>query len=179
MTNYYDVARLANTMGMQTTVMLDPTKITVRVKNNIKKQLRQGHIVGGWRGNATKIAEALTNTYNLPVVRAWWRSIQLNNASLEVRKRILELYEADWAAWLLENPFLSQNTYYIKRHSDLRKALTQKKLISLDVVFQDPQFQNQAIEYLATCLTPLQREQIERAIDMLDGTEPIHITTYQ
>jgi len=179
MTSYYDVARLANTMGMHTTVMLDPTKITVRVKNNIKKQLRQGHIVGGWRGNATKIAEALVNTLKLPVTRCWWRGVNLNNASLEVRKRILELYEADWAAWVLENPFMAHNAYYVKRNAEIKSALIQRKPVSLDVVFHDTAFRDQAVEYLATCMTAEQREQIERAIDLLDGTDPIHIITYQ
>jgi hypothetical protein len=179
MTIYYDVARLANTMGMQTTVMLDPTKITMRVKNNIKKQLRQGHIVGGWRGNATKIAEALTNTLKLPVARCWWRGVRLNNASLEVRKRILELYEADWTAWVLENPFQTHSHYYTKQRKEISAALTQHKPVSLDVVFQDTAFRDQAVKYLATCMTSEAREQIERAIDLLDGTKPIHIITYQ
>ena len=179
MTSYYDVARLANTMGMQTTVMLDPTKITIRVKNNIKKQLRQGHIVGGWRGNATKIAEALVNTFKLPVTRCWWRGVRLNNASLEVRKHILELYEADFTAWLLGNPFLAPVTYYTKRNAEIKAALSQREPVSLDVMFQDPAFRDQAVEYLATCMTTEQREQIERAIDLLDGTDPIHITTHQ
>lgn len=179
MTRYYDVARLASTMGMQTTVMLDPTKITVRVKNNIKKQLRQGHIVGGWRGNATKIAEALVSTFKLPVARCWWRGVKLNNASLEVRTHILEIYEADQAAWVLERESVGQNKYYMKRYQDTKERLSQSGFVSLDVVFQDRVFRDQAVEYLATCLTAKQRERIERAIDLLDGTEPIHITTYQ
>lgn len=179
MTSYYDVARLANTMGMQTTVMLDPTKITVRVKNNIKKQLRQGHIVGGWRGNATKIAEALVSTFELPVARCWWRGVKLNSASLEVRTRIAEIYKADNSAWILTSESFGQNKYYVKRYRDTMAALKQPDPISLDIVFQDRVFRDQAVEYLATCMTAEQREQIERAIDLLDGTEPIHIITYQ
>lgn len=178
MTNYYDVARMANTMAMKTTVVLDPTLITVRVKNSIKKQLRSGFITAGWRSHAAKIAEALTHKLGLPVTRVWWRGVQINNPSLDTRQYLLGLVEADWAAQLLERPHIASNQYYRKQYEQHLLYL-RGNTASFHLTFQSSAFAEQARDYMGQGMTAADREKIEKAIDLLDGTEPIHITTYK
>lgn len=178
MATYYDVARMANTMAMKTTIVLDPAQITVRVKNSIKKQLRSGFITTGYRSHAAKIAEAITQKFELPIVRTWWRGVQLNNPSRDAREQVLRLFEADWAAELLERPHLAQNKYYRERYEDTVLNL-RGNTQQFHVTFQDRAFADQARNYLAQCMTAAAREKIEKAIDALDGTEPIHVFTYQ
>lgn len=177
MTNYYDVARMANTMAMKTTIVLDPTQITVRVKNSIKKQLRSGFITTGYRSHAAKIAEAITQKFELPVMRVWWRGTQVHNPSMETRQFLLGLLEADWAAELLERPYLASNKYYRERY-DETVAHLRGSTASFHITFNDRHYAEQARNYLSQCMTAAAREKIEKALDVLDGTELIHITTY-
>lgn len=177
MATYYDVARMANTMAMKTTIVLDPTQITVRVKNSIKKQLRSGFITTGYRSHAAKIAEAITQKFELPVVRTWWRGMQVNNPSLDARRHLLGLYEADWAAELLERPYLSSNKYYRERYEETCAHL-RGSTASFHITFNDKFFAEQARNYLSQCMTAATREKIEKAIDVLDSTDPIHVFTY-
>lgn len=178
MATYYDVARMATTMAMTTTVVLDPTKITVRVKNSIKRQLRQGCISGGYRSQAAKIATVITQKLNLPVTQVWWRGVILNNPNEETRNHIRSLVEADWALTLLETPQYGNVPYYRNRYELAMRAL-RNPLNELQITFHDRAYADQARDYLAQCLNAEQREQIEKAIDMIDGTEPIHVFTYQ
>jgi hypothetical protein len=177
MTNYYDVARMANTMAMKTTIVLDPTQITVRVKNSVKKQLRSGFITTGWRSHAGKIAEAITQKFELPVSRVWWRGLQVNNPCKDTRQFLLGLVEADWAAEILERPYLSNNKYYRERFAEQTSNLRGANA-SFHLTFHDRAYADEAREYLGRTLSAAQREQIEKAIDVLDNTDPIHITTY-
>lgn len=179
MTAYYDVARITSTMGVRTTVELDPTKVTVRVKNSIKKQLREGFISGGYRSQAAKIAEALTASLKLPVARTWWRGVVISNVPQEVRKEVWAMYEADWAAELLERPHIGRNKYYLHQYEETKKNLLNGWLGKFNVTFQDPAFATKAREFLAKSMTAADREIIEKAIDRLDGTEIIHLITYQ
>lgn len=177
-TNYYDVARLANTMGMKTTIVLDPKQITTRVKNSVKKQLRQGRITGGWRSNAAKIAEHITEKFDLNVVRDTWRGVQINNATREQRERLTGLVNADWAATLLDEPQYQHIPYYRDRNKamliDLRSS--NKKF---HLTFHDSTFTEQARAIMAEGMTAKDKELIEKAIEALDDNHEIHITTYQ
>lgn len=175
--NYYDVARMANTMAMKTTIVLDPTQITVRVKNSIKKQLRSGFITTGYRSHAAKIAEAITQKFELPVVRTWWRGAYIHNPSRDARQQLLQLFEADWAAELLERPHLASNKYYRERYEETVDNL-RGNTQSFHITFQDRAFADQARNYLAQCMTAAAKEKIERALDVLDSSEPIHIVNY-
>ncbi len=177
MATYYDVARMATTMAMKTTIVLDPTQITVRVKNSIKKQLRSGFITTGYRSHAAKIAEAITQKFELPVVRTWWRGAVVHHPNRETRQYLLGLFEADWAAELLERPHIARNRYYLQQYEQTVKAL-RGNAQQFHVTFQDRAFAEQARNYLSQCMTAAAREKIEKALDALDGTDPIHITTY-
>ena len=176
--NYYDVARLANTMGMKCTIVLDPTQITTRVKNSVKKQLRQGRITGGWRSNAAKIADQIVEKFQLNVTRDTWRGVQISNPTREQRERLTELVNADWAATLLDEPQYQHIPYYRDRNKTMLREL-QSNNKKFHLTFHDSTFTERARTIMAEGMTAKDRELIEKAIDLLDGNHEIHITTYQ
>lgn len=180
MATYYDVARLANTMGVKTTIVLDPMKITKRVKNSIKRQLRLGCITGGYRSEAAKIANILVDKYELPVARESWRGAFVNNISMDAKKRILELFVADWAATLLERPEYSNINYYVQKYNQTKIDLESAHTSKFFVPFQNAIFLLDARKVLAESITPEQQQRIENVINnVLDGTNPTHVITYQ
>lgn len=176
--NYYDVARLANTMGMRTTIVLDPKQITARVKTSIKKQLRQGRITGGWRSNAAKIAEHITDKFGLNVSRDTWQGVQVNNPTREQRERLTELVNADRAAKTLEDEHFGNISYYRDRHQTMLTDLGSKSK-KFYLSFLDNEFADQARAIMAEGLSAKDRQRIEKALEALDAENEIHITTYQ
>ena len=178
-TTHWDIARMANTMAMKITVHLDPELITPRVKNSIKKQLRAGAITGGYRSEAAKIAEQIVGNFELPVSRQYYRGVQVGHITMDSKRRLREIVEADWAAMLLESPGYSNNSYYKDRHAQTLDDLSRERSSDLYISFFDSTFAKQAQAVLAESMTNDDCEKIEHAITLLDGNKPIHITTYQ
>jgi hypothetical protein len=178
-TTHWEIAALAKTMAMKVTVELTPEHITPRIKNSIKKQLRAGVITGGWRSEAAKIAEQLVNSQDLPVTRKQWRGMHIGTITMEQKQRIADIYRADWASYTLENPGYAQAKYYKDRFAQAMDNLSRASSSDFFVSFNQREFNDQAHAVLAESITPEQRQQIEQAIALLDGNEPIHITTYQ
>lgn len=176
---HWEIAALAKTMAMKTTVQLDPTLITPRIKNSIKRQLRAGAITGGYRSEAAKIAEQLVNKLDLPVTRKQWRGMHIGTITMDQKQRIAEIFRADWAAYTLEHPGFGNSTYYKDRYSETMHNLARAGSSDFFVGFEQREFNDQAHAVLAESLTPEQWQQIEHAVALLDRNEPIHITTYQ
>lgn len=176
---HWDIARMAKTMGMKTTIILDPNQVTPRVKNSIKKQLRNGAITMGWASQAAKIAERIVAKFELPVTRNHYRSIQVGHITTDTKRRLREIVEADWAAMLLDSPGYSNNHYYKERYAEAIDALNRERSSDFYLHFFDSAFTKQAQAVLAESMTDDDRAKIEYAIALLDTDQPIHITTYQ
>lgn len=177
---YYDVARMANTMGIQTTIVLKPEQITVRVKNSIKRQLRNGRITGGYRSHAAKIAKYLTEKYELPVLQDGWRGFSVGSINMETKAAIRGFFEADWAAELLERPGMAQQgSYYRTRYEEGLSDLGNPLAKNFHLLFHDKTLKERASEFIGQQMDSKDRERIEKVVDLLDGTEEIHITTIQ
>lgn len=177
--NHWEVAALAKTMAMKVTIELQPQHITKRIKTSIKKQLRAGRISGGYRSQAASIAHQIVKKFELPVSRDSWRGVRVTNASVEAKLRVRELYEADWAAALLQMPHLGRNEYYKRRYADTTDCLGRRSANDIYVQFQDTAMADQARAVLAEYITDADKQRIEAAIKLLDTDQPIHITTYQ
>jgi hypothetical protein len=176
---HWQIARMAKTMAMRCSITLDPNLITPRVKTSIKKQLRGGAITMGWSSQAAKIAEQVVGKFELPVVRHTWRGIQVGHITMDTKHRLREIVEADWTAWMLENPGYSNNRYYNNQHQESISDLTRERSSDFYISFHDPVFAKQAQALMAESMTDADRAKIEQAIAALDSNEPIHITTYQ
>lgn len=177
--NHWDIARRAKTMGMKTDVTLDPTLITPRVKNSIKKQLRAGAITMGWESQAAKLAERLVVKFELPVARYTRGGIHVGTASRSTKSRLLEIVNADWTAMLLDSPQYAKASYHGTRYAKHIDSLNSSESKDFYVSFFDPAFAQQAQQVMGSLLTEDDRSRIELALAVLDSSEPIHITTIQ
>ena len=175
---HWDIARMAKTMGMRTTIVLDPNQVTPRVKTSIKKQLRNGAITMGWASQAAKIAERMVERFELPVSRNHYRGVGVGHVTMNAKHRLREIVEADWAAMLLEAPGYHNNHYYKDRKRQALDNLSRESSADFYISFFDNAFTVQAQAVLAESLTDDDRAKIEQAIAALDGNEPIHITTH-
>ena len=175
---HWDIARMAKTMGMRTTIVLDPNQVTPRVKNSIKKQLRNGAITMGWASQAAKIAERIVEKFELPVSRNHHRGVGVGHITMNAKRRLREIVEADWAAMLLEAPGYQNNHYYKTRKTEVLADLSRESSADFYISFFDNAFAVQAQAVLAESLTDDDRAKIEYAIALLDSNEPIHITTH-
>jgi uncharacterized Ntn-hydrolase superfamily protein len=177
--SHWEIAALAKTMAMKVTIELTPEHITKRVKTSIKKQLRAGRISGGYRSAAASIADQIVKKFELPVSRDSWNGVRLTNACVEAKLRVRELYEADWAAELLEKPHLGRHEYYKARHQTTMDSLGRRAANDIYVHFNDRALADQARAVLAEYITDDAKQRIEDVIRLLDTDQPIHITTYQ
>lgn len=108
---HWDIARYANTMAVQSTIAIDPTKITVRIKNKLLKWLDQSHLDGGYRSEARKLGELLTRKFQLPTTMTTWRGVEARVTNEQMASELQELLRADWAAELLERPHMNKGWY--------------------------------------------------------------------
>lgn len=175
-TSHYDIARTVKIMGMQTTVKLDPTKVTVRVKNNVKRMLRMGRIQGN--GDAANIADQIRKKFALPVTRDWWRGMEIGTVSVDTKHLLRGIMEADWAAQILDSPGYNAHPYYRERHAEAILNLKSPGAKNFNLAFHDRAFYEQAANVMAASMTERDKKVIEDAIVYLDGTELIYITTY-
>jgi len=177
--SHWRIAALAKTMAMKCTVELNPEHITKRVKTSIKKQLRSGRITGGYRSQAASIADEIVKKFELPVSRDSWSGVRLSNVCYEAKLRVCELFEADWAAELLERPHLAAHRYYRERYEETMDNLSRHTSNDFYVGFNDKTLADQARAVLAEYITDADKQRIEDVIRLLDTDQPIHITTYQ
>lgn len=173
----WEIARAAKTTGMRVTLELDPTQITTRIKNAIKRQLRQGRVTGGWRSQSRAIAEHLATKFKLPVVRDSWRGMRVPYANSEQRSALAELVRADFAAKMLEQQHYS-NSYYKDRQRNELETLADPERRDFFLSFYYVQNADAARKVMAESMTEHEKFLIEQALKHLDGTETIHITTY-
>jgi hypothetical protein len=174
--SHWEIARNAKIMGIKTTMVLDPTQITIRVKNNAKRMLRLGRIRGD--GNAANVADLIRKKFDLPVSRDWWRGMHIGNVSVDVKQQLLGVVQADWASETLENPGYTQQTYYRNRHKEQVISLQSPTAKNFNIAFHQVAFYEQAAAVMAASLTEKDKQAIEDAIVYLDVADPIHITVY-
>lgn len=177
----WDVARVANTMAVRTTVQIDPTKITPRIRTKLIKWLRDGVVIGGYRSEARKLADLLCEKYELPAARSLWSGIRLSNPSEELAKEVVTLLQADWASFIMELPhYNTQDSWYRRNYLRTIEELTGPEYYKFDdgITVHDRKFRDKMMMCVNKYLTDKQREQIEIAVAAVNGTEPIHCFTY-
>lgn len=179
--NHWDIARYANTMAVQSTIAIDPTKITVRIKNKLLKWLEQAHLDGGYRSEARKLGELLTDKFQLPTTMATWRGVQARVTNKQMGKELQELLRADWAAELLERPHLGkEGNWYRMQYDEAMKQLARvNPKLTVSLYIHNKEYRQPIIDCLNKYVTEEERSRIQVAIDALKGTEPIHCFTYQ
>lgn len=176
--SHWDVARYANTMAVQSTIAIDPSKITVRIKNKLLKWLNDAHLNGGYRSEARKLGELLSESFKLPTTMSTWRGVQARATSPETAKELLDILLADWTAFTLENPGYERGWYgnqYRKAVADLSKC--DGTLVPLYI--HDKQYKELIIQNLKRRITDEDRQRIQLAIEAIKGNKPIVCIVHQ
>lgn len=172
---HWDVARAANTMAVRTTIQIDPTQITPRIKNKIIKWLRSGVVLGGYRSEARKLGDMISDKFKLPSTRSHWYGVHLAYPSKELAAEVLLFLQADWTAFILENPHCNKEShwYYKQYHDVADKLANHWESFSSGISIHDKHFRNKIVEAVDKHMTDEQRAQIEIAVAAITGTEPI------
>lgn len=176
--NQWDVARAANTMAVVTNIAIDPTKITVRIKNKLIKWLESGHLDGGYRSEARKIGDLLAEKFNLPTTATTWRGLHARITNKQMGREISELIQADWAAELLDRPSLARS-WYAGKYDEALDACKRADGVEVHIYLHGKEYRQAIIDVLTKYITDDERTALQLAIDAIKGTEPIHCFTYQ
>lgn len=175
--NHNKLARYINTMAVHTSITIDPTQISVRIKNKLLKWLSVGAVDGGYRSDARKIGEMLMHSFDLPITLAAWRGVGVRVNRPDVAEKIIELLRADWTAYKLEHGYGDQG-YYFKRFQEAAEELRQCAGDNVYLLVHHKQFVYSIRQLIAEHMTTDDRERIAQAMAALQGTEPIHIVNY-
>ena len=173
MPTQWDVARAANTMGVVTTVHIDPTKISKIIKNKLIRWLKDGYLEGGYRSEARKLGDMLVDKFELDSVKYTWRGISVVSPTPELRGKLLELLDADWAAYILEHPEANRG-WYMDNYRTSRKQLANGSR-EVYMNFHNKEFRRAAAGLINDFCNPDRGKKVKEVVDALNGTEPIHI----
>lgn len=176
---HWDIARYANTMAVQSTIAIDPTKITVRIKNKLLKWLEQSHLDGGHRSEARKLGELLTDKFQLPTTMRTWRGLQARVTNRQMASELQELLRADWTAELLDNPHMNSGWYRDKYDEAMRLIDAANPKLTIHLYIHNREYRQPVIDCLNKYITDEDRSRIQVAIDALKGTDPIVCINYQ
>ncbi len=176
--NHWDVARAANTMAVVSSVSIDPTKITTRIKNKLIKWLEQGHLDGGYRSEARKLGDMIADKFKLHVTTSSWRGVHVRCGNIAADNEISELLQADWAAELLENPHMGRG-WYAQQYEQAQRYLRGHVPDVVHLYIHNKDYRQKIIDVQTKHITDKERAAIQKAITAVNGTEPIHIFTYQ
>lgn len=175
MPHHWDIARAAKTMGATTTIKIDPTRITVRIKNKLLKWLKDGEYVGGYSSMARRLAEALANKYDLPSSLKHWRGVEIKHPTRDMANEVIELLRADWTAYILEYPHVNKREHwaYQRYHNQLS---TLERLGSLDYLYVHHHEYTKQVHLIVEKYSKNHHEAARQAaIAALNGTEPIEV----
>lgn len=169
--------RLTGMPGTETTVTLYPQRLGVRMRNSVIRMIENRIVEGGWSSKSRQIAETLSKQYKLQIGVNNWNGVRIIGMSAEAAPLVRETVHADWAAWLLEEPSY-RNGYY--------RSCFEQAIASIDRVDQnfyaymhDKDAIRKVVEILAEHTTQEVKDKSNAIVDLLKGTEPIHLITFR
>jgi sulfur relay (sulfurtransferase) DsrC/TusE family protein len=163
--------------GTETTVKLYPQRLGARMRNNIIRQLESRALTGGWASKSRQIAQALAVKNGLQLSANSWNGIRVLGLTPQAAPLIKEVVQADWTAWILEQPGF-RSGYYRDQHD--------KAMESIDAVDQnfyitmhDKESIRKVVEILAEHTSQELKDKAKQVANLLRGTEPIHLITFK
>lgn len=169
--------RITGMPGTQTTVTLYPQTLGVRMRNNIIRMLEARTIVGGWTSNSRKLAESIADKYGIQCsVANSYRGLRIVGITETAAPLISELVQADWTAWILENPEYRRG-YYQKSYESTMAGLKNREG-SFWLQLMHKETTSKVVEILTEHTTQEMKEKSKQVADLLRGTEPIHLITF-
>jgi hypothetical protein len=168
--------RITGMPGTETTVMLYPQRLGVRMRNSVIRMLENRVLEGGWSSKSRQLAQALAEKYGLQLGSNNWNGVRLTGITIDAAPLVAEIARADFAAWTLENG--GYGKYYKDRHvEDIRNInnLEQNFFITL----HEKESIRKVIAILAEHTTPNLKEKGMYVANLLRGTEPIRIINFR
>jgi hypothetical protein len=175
--NNNERGRVTGMPGTETTVTLHPQRLGVRMRNSIIRMLESRVLEGGWSSQSRKIAEALAEKHGLQVSTNNWNGIRIRGITKEAAPIVKGLTQADWTAWILENP--EYNKGYYRNHFDLAIKEIERLNQNFFITMHDKDSIRQIRETLVTHTPQEIKDRAMQVANLLRGTEPIHITTFR
>jgi hypothetical protein len=175
--NAFDMVRkLRHLPGIEVTAIINPAKITTRVKNATKKMLRSGVLVGGYMSKSRMLAEQLLKDAGVQAVASntkW--STSVSDMSLLTRDDRAHLTVLLEAARMIELASEPRNGSYINdRYTHILQQVKQQSGRLSFSIYQ-PAIQMQIAEVVAARRTPEQVAAHEALAVKLDSTEPFAV----
>jgi hypothetical protein len=167
--------RLTGINGVESVLTLYPDRIGPRIKKNVIKMFENAHITGGWASQSRQVAEALAQKFNLNILQTRWCGITLyGQPEPDVRDQLISLIQADISAWMLENTHSHHNWYRDQAKATIENL---QSGVAKYVDFRSKEYAKQAVTLINKNLPDAHRKRNQHVIDLLNGSEPIHLTT--
>jgi len=163
-------------------VVIDFGIVGTRMKNMVKKMLRQGYTEGGWSSQSKQLAQKLAEQYELMLVERSSRGFTVplrSTYSAEVAEKVIELIDADEALILMDSPDHNNNyRAYIKGRYNGARARIRGDVTPYGrwVPMHNPELSAQCCALFELSRTPAIREAAEKVCDMLDRSERVEVT---
>ncbi|WP_396190071.1 hypothetical protein [Flavobacterium sp.] len=176
--NLNERGRITGMPGTTTTVMLHPRRLGARMRNNIIRQLENRVITGGWQSKSAQLAKALAAKYGLQVSNNHWNGMRILGITEGAGPLVAEIVRADYTAWILENPGNGASPYYKDR---VTQSIADANELNPDffVSLHYDESVRKVTEILAEHTSQELKDKAKHVANMLRGTEPIEITTFQ
>lgn len=175
--NSNERGRITGMPGTQTTVTLYPQTLGVRMRNSIIRMIEAHAITGGWSSNSRKIAERLAEKFGLQCsVMNNYRGMRIVGISETAAPLVAEVVQADWCAWLLENPDY-RSGYYRSQFDQTIRSL-ERCDANFYCNLQEEGSASKVAEILDEHTTEEMKEKSRHIINLLMGTEPIQLITF-
>lgn len=168
--------RITGMPGVEVSVTLYPQRLSVRMRNSIIRMVEARTVEGGWSSQARRLSEALCNKHELQFTTNNWHGLNVVGMLAETAPRVREIVLADWTAWVLENPEYNVG-YYRRHHIDALEAIDRCSQ-NFYIYIRDKIAVRKVTETLAEHTTQEMKDKSRHIVDLLRGTEPIHIITF-
>jgi hypothetical protein len=175
--NHNSRGRLTGMPGTETTVTLHPQRLGVRTRNSIIRMIENRTLQGGWQSKSKRIAQELSKQYGLQCGSTNGNGLRILGLSVEAAPSVAEVLRADWTARLLEAP-PSRNGYYEDQYKEAMVCINNLNS-NFYVNMHDKDAISKVIEILAEHTTQEMKDKSKAIVDLLKGTEPIHLITFK
>lgn len=181
MTTVYDIARSIKTMGVTTNVLLDPKKISKRVKTQLIKSIEAGYSQFGYRSHTRNILDILEKLNPGVVVMFSYHGPHLPEHMPDaLRTELIALVTADIAAHKIsgaDNPY-DWKLGYAKRTLQALESGAPHDAPARSFCCVDKEFRLAGGKVIAAYESDAVKQRRKEIVDWLQNGEPIQIHVY-
>ena len=173
----YQASRMLTTAGVSAEIKFDPTQITNRLRKSIQRQVVSGVVTGGYSSHASRLAKYLCKQFDLRYSDNSWYGVRVPTVPVEYREKLVELIQADLAAYLLDGDHHNDGRW---DKDNAAGSINKIRMgIDADVRTHSSMFQKKLQALILETRTPEELEKANQVAAMLDAGIPIVINQYK